>query len=174
MRTEINSRETDNKLASDERKALARRVHQDVEDSSRGAYAQGNAAHLAGAGQDQKLIMRQQDAVLSKMGEGLTTLKEMATAIDAELKEQEVIVDDIDRQTDAAQTKMDAAIKNIEQLLGTKNTCQLGTIFALVVIFVIGAWRGRLQIGGPQIRRKRAHLFFLASPLFAVAYFALT
>jgi len=142
MRTELNSRETDSKLAADQRKALSRRVAQDVEDSSRAgsAYAQGNAAHLAGAGQDQKLVMRQQDETVSKLGEGLTTLKEMASAINSELQEQEVIVDDIDRATDKAQTQMDAAIKTMEKLTGSKNSCQLCTIVILVVIFVVGAW----------------------------------
>jgi hypothetical protein len=141
MRTEQNSRETDSKLAADQRKALSRRVAQDVEDSSRAgsAYAQGNAAHLAGAGQDQKLVMRQQDETVSKLGEGLTTLKEMASAINTELQEQEVIVDDIDRATDKAQSQMDSAIKTMEKLTGAKNSCQLCTIVILVVIFVVGA-----------------------------------
>jgi hypothetical protein len=155
MRTELNSRETDSKLASDERKALARRVNAEVEDSSRsaGSYAQGNAAHLAGAAQDQKLLLRQQDQMVDKMGQGLTTLKEMASAINTELKEQEVIVDDIDKETDKAQSKMDTAIKSIEKLLGTSNNCQLCTIAILVVIFVVGAW----PLPGP------AHFFCLPS-----------
>ena len=158
MRTELNSRETDSKLAADQRKALSRRVAQDVEDSSRAgsAYAQGNAAHLAGAGQDQKLVMRQQDETVSKLGEGLTTLKEMASAINSELQEQEVIVDDIDRATDKAQTQMDAAINTMEKLTGSKNSCQLCTIVILVVIFVVGACPSRLLAAWP--------LFFCPAP----------
>ena len=81
----------------------------------------------------------------SKLGEGLTTLKEMASAINSELQEQEVIVDDIDRATDKAQTQMDAAIKTMEKLTGSKNSCQLCTIVILVVIFVVGACLTRCQ-----------------------------
>ncbi len=46
-------------------------------------------------------------------------------------------IDDIDKSTDTAQSKMDNALKSIEKLLKTKDRCQLCTIFALVVIFVI-------------------------------------
>lgn len=143
MRTEFHSRETDDKMASDERKALSRRVNMEVDESNRSgsAYAQGNAAHLSGGGQDIKLITRQQDEMVSKMGQGLSTLKEMATAINSELNEQEVIVDEIDQATDKVQTNMDMAIKTMEKLTGSKNNCQLCTIFILVVIFVVGEWR---------------------------------
>ena len=40
---------------------------------------------------------------------------------------------------DEAQGKMDAAIKGVEKLLKTKDRCQLFTIGALVVVFVIVA-----------------------------------
>ncbi len=142
MRTEFHSRETDDKMASDERKALSRRVNMEVDESNRSgnAYAQGNAAHLSGGGQDIKLITQQQDEMVGKMGQGLSTLKEMATAINSELKEQEVIVDEIDEATDKVQTNMDMAIKTMEKLTGSKNNCQLCTIFILVVIFVVGEW----------------------------------
>ena len=48
-------------------------------------------------------------------------------------------LDDIDRATDKAQSQMDSAIKTMEQLTGSKNSCQLCTIIILVVIFVVGA-----------------------------------
>jgi len=44
-----------------------------------------------------------------------------------------------DRDVDVAQGKMDAAIKGVAKLLKTKDRCQLATIAALVVIFVIVA-----------------------------------
>lgn len=83
------------------------------------------------------MIARQQDEMVLKMGEGLSTLKEMASAINSELKEQDVIIEDIDKGTDKAQSTMDTTIKTIEKLTGAKSGCQLWTIFALVVVFVI-------------------------------------
>ena len=122
---------------------------------------------------------------LAPAGNSLDRLGDMARAIDTELKEQDVIIEDIvrrglreeeeeagvtrtparrvscvllrpiahvlrptrppptrrpqDRDVDVAQGKMDAAIKGVSKLLKTKDRCQLATIAALVVIFVIVA-----------------------------------
>jgi len=132
------------------------------------AYTKGNAEFLKGAGGEQQQIRREQDVVLDKMSSSLDTLKEMGQAIDAELKDQEKMcagararraaaaiptrsrrppfprapparIDDVDKNIDETQTKMDGALKSIEKMLKTKDRCQLCTIFALVVIFVIGA-----------------------------------
>ena len=139
LRAEFFSPEVKGKLAADERRALAKKVAREAEDSARGsgAHAQGNADYLRGAGSEQQQIRRGQDVVLDKMSHGLDTLNEMALAIDSELKDQEKMVDDIDQKTDEAQGKMDGAIKGIEKLLKTKNNCQLMTIAVLVLIFVI-------------------------------------
>jgi hypothetical protein len=104
----------------------------------------GKAAGVAGAfvAGEQVVIKREQEVVLGKLYAGLSTLKEMARTIDDELEGQNKLLESIDNETDKAQGSMDQAIKSIEKLLGTSNTCQLCTILSLVVIFVIGACRG--------------------------------
>ncbi len=141
LRAEFFSPEVKGKLAADERRALAKKVAREAEDSARssGAHAQGNADFMRGAGSEQQQIRRAQDAVLDKMSGGLESLNEMARTIESELNDQGKMVDDIDQKTDEAQGKMDGAIKGIEKLLKTKNNCQLITIAVLVLIFVIGA-----------------------------------
>jgi hypothetical protein len=170
LRAEFFSPEVKGKLSADERRALAKKVAREAEDSARGsgAHAQGNAEFLRGAGSEQQQIRRNQDVVLDKMSHGLDTLNEMALAIDSELKDQEKMVDDIDQKTDEAQGKMDGAIKGIEKLLKTKNNCQLATIAALVIIFVIGA---REREGRPfespaqQRQRTQSHAPLTFPPL---------
>jgi len=140
MRTEFNSRETSAKMESDERKALSRRVASEVDESSRSSssYYKSNASHLSGTAGEQVVIKREQEVVLGKLDAGLSTLKEMARTIDDELEGQNKLLESIDNETDKAQGSMDQAIKSIEKLLGTSNSCQLCTILSLVVVFVIG------------------------------------
>jgi t-SNARE complex subunit (syntaxin) len=140
MRTEFNSRETSAKMESDERKALSRRVASEVDESSRSSssYYKSNASHLTGTAGEQVVIKREQEVVLGKLDAGLSTLKEMARTIDDELEGQNKLLESIDNETDKAQGSMDQAIKSIEKLLGTSNSCQLCTILSLVVVFVIG------------------------------------
>ncbi len=127
-------------MESDERKALSRRVASEVDESSRSSssYYKSNASHLSGTAGEQVLIKKEQEVVLGKLDAGLSTLKEMARTIDDELEGQNKLLESIDKETDKAQGSMDQAIKSIEKLLGTSNTCQLCTILSLVVIFVIG------------------------------------
>ena len=141
MRATFGSRETQGKLESDARKELSARVVRETDESARGqsAYTRANADFVKDQGGAQATIRREQDVVLDKMSSGLDTLKEMSLAIDAELKDQEKMIEDVDSGVDEAQGKMDGALKSIEKILKTKDKCQLATIFCLVVIFVIGA-----------------------------------
>ena len=144
MRATFGSRETQGKLESDARKELSARVVRETDESARGqsAYTRANADFVKDQGGAQATIRREQDVVLDKMSSGLDTLKEMSLAIDAELKDQEKMIEDVDGGVDEAQGKMDGALKSIEKILKTKDRCQLATIFCLVVIFVIGAGGG--------------------------------
>jgi hypothetical protein len=139
MRQDYASRETQGKLESDQRKELAGRMQSDRENAARAnsAYTKGNASYLADQGQQQATIRREQDQSLDKLSGGLDMLKEMGTAIHDELQTQEKMAEDIEKKIDENQNKFDTVTAGIEKLTGTKDRCQLATIFALVVIFVI-------------------------------------
>ena len=160
MRSVYNGRETAGKMESDARKELATRARSEADGAAKGqnSYNKANAEHLKDGGQVQQTIRREQDVVLDKMSSSLDTLKEMSQAIDAELKDQEKMVDDIDKNVDEAQGKMDGALKSIEKMLKTKDRCQLFTIFALVLIFVIGEWGKR-----PDWRREGPLVEYLST-----------
>jgi hypothetical protein len=130
LRTDFHAPAVQGKLTMDARRALTRRSQLAQEAGPQTAYSAGNAAHLAGARSEQLQIIRQQDNALDKLSGGLDSLNEMAVVIDAELKDQDKILEDINVQTDAAQNKMDQAIAHIEKLIGkpgccSGNNCQL-------------------------------------------------
>ena len=63
----------------------------------------------------------------------------MARAMKTEIEDQTVMIDDVDAQVEVAQNKMDQAMKGIQKLLKTKDTCQIATIAGLVLVFIIVA-----------------------------------
>ena len=139
MRADFSSRETQGKLESDQRKELAGRMQADRESAARAnsAYTKGNASYLGDQSQQQSQIRREQDVSLDKLSGGLDMLREMGNAINDELQTQEKMAEDIDKKIDENQNKFDTVTAGVEKLAGTKDRCQLATIFVLVVIFVI-------------------------------------
>lgn len=126
IQAELHSPEVTGKITSDDRRALARnaRIAEDTA-RSQSAHTLGNSAHLASAGTDQKLIVKQQDVVLDKLESGLDTLNDMAQVIQSEVEEQGKVLDDISAKTDEAQNKLDGAMTAVKKLLGANNTGQL-------------------------------------------------
>jgi t-SNARE complex subunit (syntaxin) len=141
MKATYTSRDTQGKMESDSRKELTSRMAAERDSAARGqsSYTRANSDFVKDQANLQQTVRREQDASLDKLGSGLDTLKEMAVAIDAELKDQEKMIEDVDKGVDEAQGKLDGAIKSVEKILKTKDKCQLATIFILVVVFLIVA-----------------------------------
>lgn len=138
MRDTFTSQEVVGKLQADQRKELHTRaaVDRDAAGSKGNAYTASNSEFVRDQQAQQQAVRAQQDQTLDRMGNSLETLGEMAKGIQTELQEQEKILDDVDRDVDEAQNKMDKAIQGIEKLLKTKDKCQLATIFILVGVFI--------------------------------------
>ena len=139
MKNDFASRETQGKLESDQRKELAGKMQAERENAARAnsAYTKGNSNYLSDQSQQQSQIRRQQDQSLDKLSGGLDTLKEMGSAINDELQTQEKMAEDIESKIDENQNKFTTVTAGIEKLAGTKDRCQLATIFILVLVFVI-------------------------------------
>lgn len=105
MKVAFNSRETQGKLESDQRKELTSRMAAERDSAARNqnVYTKANSDYMSDQKNVQATIRREQDQSLDKLGSGLDTLKEMAVAIDAELKDQEKMIDDVDKGVDEAQ-----------------------------------------------------------------------
>jgi syntaxin 6 len=115
-----------------------RRLLREVATSIQGynAYNASNSDYLRDQSQTQAQIRNEQNESVDKLSSGLSRVKELAVAIDAEVREQDEMLKDIDTEVDVAQNKMDSAISHIEKLLKTKDRCTLCTIFILVIAFV--------------------------------------
>lgn len=136
-----NGPETKGRIDADRKRELNTRQSQEVAVAAQrqNAYTAANSSFIGDQQQQQQAIRQQQDQSLDKMGNALDTLDAMAREIKVELDAQNVMLEDVDREIDTAQTKMDHAMKGIQKLLNTKSNCQIAIIAILVVIFVIVA-----------------------------------
>jgi hypothetical protein len=141
MLSVYNSPETQGRINADRKRELNARQSQEVAVTSQrqNAYTAANSAFVSDQQQQQQAIRESQDQTLGKMGNALDTLDIMAREIKDELDSQNVILEEVEREVDVAQSKMDHAMKGIQKLLGTKSTCQIAIIAGLVVAFVIVA-----------------------------------
>jgi chromosome segregation ATPase len=149
MRSVFFSRETKGKLDSDQKAELHKRTASEVDSlraggssssaASLNSYQRSNEDYMKDHAQQQLTMRREQDEALGSLSNSLSRVNEMAVTIKTELSEQDKILDDIDKDMDVAQGKMDQALGAIEKLLKTKDRCQLWTILILVVVFVIVA-----------------------------------
>lgn len=101
------------------------------------AYSAANSEFVNGQASLQSQLRREQDVALSSLSGSLTRVGEMAKAIDVEVREQDALIEDIDKGVTEAQGKMDNAIARIQKILKTQSNCQLVTIIALVLIFIV-------------------------------------
>lgn len=133
--------ETQGRITADRKRELT--VRQATETAAvaqrESRYGRANDGFVGDHQQQQQQIRQGQDAILVKMDTGLTRLDEMAREMRTEIDAQAVIIEDVDRDVDVAQSKMDHAMKGIQKLLKTKDTCQLATIAGLVLVFIIVA-----------------------------------
>lgn len=140
MKEIFNSRETRGKIDADQKRELnTRAVSESRAAAGPTAYNVANSEFVNTQSQQQTQIRREQDETLGKMANSLDVLDNMARTIESELKDQEVLMNDIDSEMTVAQSKMDSAMKSVEKLLKTKDKCQLCTIALLVVAFLIVA-----------------------------------
>ncbi len=107
MKSDFSSRETQGKLEADQKRELTTRMQAERDSAARNAnmYTKANSDYMKDQSQAQATIRREQDQTLDKMSTGLDTLREMAVAIDSELKDQEKIIDDVDKSVDEAQVR---------------------------------------------------------------------
>ena len=104
-------------------------IHKEIEeDDNRFIASQGDL-------QKQKIAM--QDDQLGALGKGVEKLGVHAGAINTELKEQDVLLDDLGNEIDNAGDKMNVVMASLSKLLKTKDGCQLWTIVILAVVLII-------------------------------------
>jgi hypothetical protein len=96
-----------------------------------------NSKFIRGQQQIQKEQINQQDVQIGRLGEAVTRLDGIGRTINTELKEQNVLLQELDDDLDDAGNKMNVVMAKLSKLLKTKDGCQIWTIVILAVILVI-------------------------------------
>lgn len=84
--------------------------------------------------QQQDQLEKKQDVLLDDMSSVLERLGALGGTINIELKEQEVILDEMDREMDDTDARMNIVMKKIQKLLATSGH---GKLICIVVLFLI-------------------------------------
>merc|ERR1719502_1506121 len=96
-----------------------------------------NAGFIA----NQRVVTQQnideQDIHLEALGNAADRLNAMGGAINQELREQNLMLDQLDNDMDDAQGKMNFVLEGLSKLLKTRDGCQIWAIIILSLILVI-------------------------------------
>lgn len=82
-------------------------------------------------------ILKDQDVQLTHLGDAVDRLHGVGSTINAELKEQNSKLDDLQRDMEEAESKMTFVMSKLQKLLKTKDGCQIWTIVILAVVLII-------------------------------------
>ena len=91
--------------------------------------------------QQQQTLIRQQDVVLEDMDAALARLGNISNDINAELVEQDAMLNELDDGMDEAQGNMNIALKKMDKLLKTSDRgricCIVGLFFLAVLLLIL-------------------------------------
>lgn len=123
------------KIEDDERK-----LQRSTNDEELGAVTnieRGNTSFVRGQQQATREAINQQDEALIGLGQAVDRLDAMGRTINEELKDQNRLLNDLDRDLDDAGEKMNFVMAKLSVLLKTKDSCQIWTIVILSVILIV-------------------------------------
>jgi len=83
-----------------------------------------------------KQLLKEQDVQVNALGQAVDRLHEFGRGINTELKLQNQMLDDLDKDLDEAGNKMNFVTAKLSKLLKTKDGCQIWTIVILGLILV--------------------------------------
>jgi transcription antitermination factor NusA-like protein len=123
------------KIENDENKS--RRESYDEGVGAMGAVVKENERFIQDQGQRQKQAIEVQDKNLESLGLAVDRLGQIGKDINQELKEQNILLDGLEKDMDDADSKMNVVMGSLQKLLKTKDGCQIWTIVVLALILII-------------------------------------
>lgn len=84
-----------------------------------------------------KELVKQQDVNIGHLGEAVGRLEERGRAINAEIKEQTIMLDNLGNEIDVASEKMNTVQAALSKLLKTNDKCQIWSIVVLALVLII-------------------------------------
>lgn len=141
IKEDLSSKRTREKIEQDKsggnRNYSTRRQQRPDLFSGEGEVSKDNASYMQGVGQQQEMMIRQQDNVLDDMTSALTRLGDVAGNINKELIVQEEMINELDVELEHAQGTMDVVMKKMNKLLGRSDKGRYCCLFWLIVIIVV-------------------------------------
>mmetsp|Transcript_24140 Transcript_24140/g.47431 ORF Transcript_24140/g.47431 Transcript_24140/m.47431 type:complete len:116 (+) Transcript_24140:291-638(+) len=87
--------------------------------------------------QQQQMLIRDQDEKLDELGLAAERLHHTAMTINTEIKDQQVMLNELENEVDAEAEKMNFVMKKMAKLLQTSDTKQICLVLFLFVVFLI-------------------------------------
>jgi len=123
------------KMVADERADIENRPGAGLGATSSEAMENTHFIHDKQA--EARMMMDQQDEDLTELGQGVDRLNELSVGINQELKLQNKMLNDLDRDVDEAAEKMNFVMGKLARLLKTKDSCQIWVILILTFVLIL-------------------------------------
>jgi hypothetical protein len=125
--------------------AVRKKIESDEEKSRRNAYDNGggnvveqeNANFIRNTREQTKIAMENQDIALVSLGTSVDRLGQIGREVNQELKEQNLMLNQLDSDLDDAGNKMNVVMGSLSKLLKTKDGCQIWTVVILFIVLVL-------------------------------------
>ncbi|XP_064395680.1 syntaxin-6-like [Halichondria panicea] len=142
MKDHLSSDQVKAKLEQLKRKSL---LHTAREKKPRGRYARleeemerSNQDFIEGQRNQQQMVIARQDDRLDQVGASVSTLKRIGETIGDELDDQQVMLEDFDREIEHTDSRMRSLTSRVNKAIKQSGSkCQLCTIVILVVVLLI-------------------------------------
>lgn len=135
VKNSIESAAVRKKVEADEEKS--RRNAYDNGNGSGGAVEQENTNFIRNAGEQTKIAMENQDIALISLGTSVDRLGQIGREVNQELKEQNLMLNQLDSDLDDAGNKMNVVMGSLSKLLKTKDGCQIWTVVILFIVLLL-------------------------------------
>ena len=136
VKTMISGDKTRRKLEADERRAFAGQQGSDLLGAKNSSQME-NTRFIHDQQRQTQMTMREQDDMLEELDGAVDRTHNMAITIQDELKTQKTMLDDLEHDLDETSSKMQFAMSKLQKLLKTKDSCQIWTIVALVIVLLV-------------------------------------
>lgn len=122
------------KVKDDEARFAAREA---VEDKDSTPIQRENSRFIKNQLQETRYMLGEQDEALENLGDAVDRLGRIGTEVNEELKEQNIMLDGLDDDLDAAGNRMNVVQAQLSKLLKTKDGCVIWTVVILTLILAL-------------------------------------
>ena len=136
VKTMISGDKTRRKLEADERRAFAGQQGSDLLGAKNSSQME-NTRFIHDQQRQTQMTMREQDDMLEELDGAVDRTHNMAITIQDQLKDQRNMLDSLESDLEETSDKMQFAMSKLQKLLKTKDSCQIWTIVALVIVLLV-------------------------------------